>query len=111
MQKDGLLSIGELAGICDVSVKTLRFYDETGLITPVYVNPENNYRYYSTWQINRILTIKELKKIGFTLDVIRECMDADGINFDLVRLENILDAKENEIIHQLGQLKKQKEYI
>ena len=39
-----MLSIGEFSRICKVSTKTLRYYDEIGLIKPSKINPENNYR-------------------------------------------------------------------
>lgn len=42
-----MLSIGEFSKICQVSAKTLRYYDEIGLLRPEEINPENGYRYYS----------------------------------------------------------------
>ncbi|SCV40293.1 Transcriptional regulator, MerR family [Bacillus subtilis] len=39
-----MLSIGEFSKICKVSTKTLRYYDEIGLIHPEDINPENGYR-------------------------------------------------------------------
>ena len=42
-----LHSIGEAAEICHVSRKTLRFYEELGLLVPDHVSPKNGYRYYS----------------------------------------------------------------
>lgn len=44
---DDLLKIGEFAEISNVSAKTLRYYDRIGLFKPVYVDPANDYRYYS----------------------------------------------------------------
>ena len=41
-----MLSIGEFSKICQVSAKTLRYYDEIGLLRPEEINPENGYRYY-----------------------------------------------------------------
>lgn len=110
MEKN-LLTIGELAKICDVSLKTLRYYDEIGLLNPVEINSENNYRFYSPWQINRILTIKELKKTGFILEAIKDCLSSDGQNFDLSKLEQLLDVKENDIDRQIAELNVQKQKI
>lgn len=36
-----MLSIGEFSKLCEVSAKTLRYYDEIGLIHPDEINPEN----------------------------------------------------------------------
>ena len=41
-----MYSIGEFSKIGSVSTKTLRYYDEIGLLRPAYVDEENRYRYY-----------------------------------------------------------------
>jgi hypothetical protein len=43
---DELLTIGQFARMCWLSVKTLRLYDEVGLLHPAYVDVVTNYRYY-----------------------------------------------------------------
>ena len=55
-----MLSIGEFSKICKVSTKTLRYYDEIGLIKPSKINQENGYRYYSIEQLETMLLIKRL---------------------------------------------------
>ena len=52
-----MLSIGEFSKICKVSTKTLRYYDEIGLINPSKINQENGYRYYSIEQLETMLLI------------------------------------------------------
>lgn len=42
-----LFSIGEMAKIFHLSVSSLRHYEALGLVTPEYVDPSTNYRYYS----------------------------------------------------------------
>ncbi|MDF2989483.1 MAG: transcriptional regulator MerR family, partial [Eubacterium sp.] len=56
-----LLSIGQLAKICNVSHKTLRYYDDLDLLKPAKVNLDNGYRFYSKWHVTRIMTIKQLQ--------------------------------------------------
>ncbi|MDT2704299.1 MerR family transcriptional regulator [Enterococcus dongliensis] len=65
-----LLSIGEAADICHVSRKTLRFYEELGLLVPDYVSPQNNYRYYSEETVMLIPILKYYKQMGFRLQEI-----------------------------------------
>lgn len=60
--------------ISNVTTKTLRYYDEIGLIKPVYVNDENGYRYYSATQLETVLLIGKLKWYGFSLDEIAEVL-------------------------------------
>ena len=64
-------SIGENAKIVDISVSTLRYYDEIGLLKAEYIDEESRQRYYTDEQIAQILHILELKKYGFGLDAIK----------------------------------------
>jgi hypothetical protein len=59
-----MYTIGEFARIGNVSRKTLRYYDEIGLLHPARVDEANRYRYYSDDQVEVILTISELKGLG-----------------------------------------------
>lgn len=62
-----LHSIGEAAEICNVSRKTLRFYEELGLLVPDYISPKNGYRYYSDDTVMLIPVLKYYKQMGFHL--------------------------------------------
>jgi len=42
-----MYTIGTFSKLTDISVKTLRYYHEIDLISPSYIDPETNYRYYS----------------------------------------------------------------
>lgn len=63
----GMYSIGEVAKMCNVSRKTLRFYEKLGLIIPDYVSEKNGYRYYKEETMNLIPIIKYYKQMGFKL--------------------------------------------
>jgi DNA-binding transcriptional MerR regulator len=52
--KNELLSIGEMAKINNISVSTLRLYDEIGLIKPCFIDKEIRYRYYNIRQNARL---------------------------------------------------------
>ncbi|MCZ8519707.1 MULTISPECIES: MerR family transcriptional regulator [Paenibacillus] len=70
-----MLSIGEFSKICEVSTKTLRYYDEIGLIKPDEINPENGYRYYSIGQLQKMLLINRLKSYHFSLEDIKAMVE------------------------------------
>ena len=70
-----MFSVGELARYQDISRQTLIFYDRIGLFKPAFT-AENGYRYYSVEQVDYLDTILLLKKIGFSLDEIREHMES-----------------------------------
>lgn len=88
-----LFRIGDVSKLCNISIKTLRFYEEKKLIKPVKVDIYTGYRYYDTQNIQTIYKIKSLKELGFTLDEIRK--------FN----ETSLDEKFDQIKNQIAKLK------
>ena len=89
---ENLFSIGELAKYQNISKQTLIFYDRIGLFRPDHVNPENGYRYYSARQIDYLDTILIMKKIGFSLDEIRDHMKNMTAANSLALLRQQLDV-------------------
>ncbi|MCQ4726308.1 MerR family transcriptional regulator [Anaerotignum faecicola] len=69
-------TIGEVSELCDISSKTLRYYDTINLIVPQQRDTDNNYRYYTKDQLLTILTIKNLRRFGFSLKEINEIISA-----------------------------------
>lgn len=67
---EGKYTIGQMAKLCNVSTKQLRFYDKRGLVTPAYRDEVNGYRYYERRQIEEILLLTELKQYAFSLEKI-----------------------------------------
>lgn len=106
-----MLSIGDLASICNVSHKTLRYYDSIGILKPTIVNKENGYRYYSKWQISRITTIKELQSLGISLTQINLCLKSCDNNLLIDNLKELLETKEMDIKTQITTLYKDLEKI
>ncbi len=70
----GFLRIGDLARLGGVSVKALRFYDEQGLLSPVHVDPQTGYRYYSLDQSKTLAVITNLRMINFTIAEIADLL-------------------------------------
>lgn len=63
--------IGDLSRLSQVPVKTLRYYDEIGLLRPAGVERSNGYRYYTAVQFERLNRILVFKDLGFSLREIR----------------------------------------
>lgn len=95
-----MLSIGEFSKICEVSTKTLRYYDEIGLIHPDQINPDNGYRYYSIHQLKNMLYINRLKSYHFSLDEIKEIIHGE-IDPSEEKLRLALHRKRKEIQEKL----------
>jgi DNA-binding transcriptional MerR regulator len=63
--------IGQFARVAGVSRKTLRFYDEIGLLRPAATDTHTRYRYYAPAQLSELATITALKELGMSLDEVK----------------------------------------
>lgn len=72
-----MIKIGDFSKLSLLSVKTLRYYDEMGLLKPVQVDRFTGYRYYSASQLPRLNRILALKEMGLTLEQIRMLLEKD----------------------------------
>lgn len=65
-----MYKIGEFSKFVDISVRTLRYYDEYGLLKPEYTDTFSGYRYYTDDNIVEAEIIKLLKSLDFSLEEI-----------------------------------------
>jgi DNA-binding transcriptional MerR regulator len=72
-----MLSIGDFARLGQVSPRTLRHYDELGILRPERVDRESGYRFYGVAQLERLHRVVALRDLGFSLDRIGELLDDD----------------------------------
>ncbi|MBC8447414.1 MAG: MerR family transcriptional regulator [Chloroflexi bacterium] len=72
-----MFKIGEFSKLSQVPVKTLRYYDEIGLLKPAKVDRFTAYRYYSADQLPRLNRILALKDLGLSLAQIGRLLDGD----------------------------------
>lgn len=104
MSDNTLLSIGELAKICKVSHKTLRYYDQFGLLKPALVNQNNNYRFYKESQITRLTAIKQLQELGISLEDISTFYNQNTTSTIFNNLNHLLETQEASIENELALL-------
>ena len=97
---DTLYKIGMFAAMNHVTVKTLRFYEEQGLLMPASIHPESGYRYYTLSQVAVIHQITALKMAGFTLEEIARIHS--GVDEEVV-----LRKKKSELLAKIAELTKQ----
>lgn len=84
MQNDKGMTIGRLAEAACVSVETVRFYQQRGLL-PIPAR-QGTYRHYPQSAIARLRFIKRAKELGFTLTEIAELLRLnDGMNRRAIR--------------------------
>lgn len=84
MQASKMIRIGDFSKLSRVSVKTLRFYDEMGLLKPVEVDRFTGYRYYEFSQLLSLNRVLALKDLGFSLEEISQLL-ADKVTPEQMR--------------------------
>ncbi|WP_280399432.1 MerR family transcriptional regulator [Nocardia carnea] len=72
---DGYLQIGQVAERTELSLKTIRHYDEVGLVQPS-ARSSGGFRLYTAADIERLLVIRRMKPLGFTLDEMKRLLDS-----------------------------------
>ncbi|GAB4580691.1 MAG: MerR family transcriptional regulator [Anaerolineales bacterium] len=93
-----MLKIGDLSKLSQVPIKTLRYYDEIGLLKPSEVDRFTSYRYYTLAQIPRLNRILAFKDLGFSLEQIAELLDE---NLSVEQIRGMLRMKRAEIERNL----------
>ena len=89
-----MFRIGEFSKLSQVSVRMLRHYDKIDLLVPEKIDEFTGYRYYSAMQLITINRIQELKRMGLSLNTIKEILKnySDDQSF-----KNYLKLKKSEI--------------
>jgi DNA-binding transcriptional MerR regulator len=78
------LSIGKVAKLKNVSIKSLRYYDQIGILKPAFVNTETNYRYYTEDQLYLLDAITVCIKLGIPLKDLKNYVENDSINLQML---------------------------
>jgi DNA-binding transcriptional MerR regulator len=92
-----MLKIGDFSRLARVTIKTLRYYDELGLLKPAKIDSYTGYRYYSADQLPRLHRIIALKDMGLSLEEIARLLRDD------VSISHILD-----LLHAKQEAEKQR---
>lgn len=126
MDGDTLYPIGELARRTGLTVKTIRFYSDRGIVTPTDRSPAG-YRLYDTGAVARLDLVRTLRALGLDLPTIRRIVDRElslpevaaahaealAAQIRVLRLrqavltvvaERGLTPEETDLMHQLAQL-------
>ncbi len=89
-----LLKIGDFSQLAQVSTRTLRHYDQIGLLKPASIDAFSDYRYYALEQLPRLNRILALKDLGLSLSQIADVLN-DTLSAE--RLRTMLDAEQRKI--------------
>lgn len=102
---DNYIRIGDMANLFGVTLRTLRFYEDKGLISP---KREGNTRLYSGRDISRLKLIMLGRKVGFSLREVKQIMDLyDPEGRNIKQLRTLVDKSERQMV----KLEKQRESV
>ncbi|WP_185302020.1 MerR family transcriptional regulator [Streptomyces finlayi] len=90
---DKHMQIGEVAARTELSLRTIRHYEESGLVAPS-ARSQGGFRLYTESDVARLMVIRRMKPLGFTLDQMRDLLTAT----DRLDGEEPLEADEHEAL-------------
>ncbi len=98
-----MLQIGDFTTVSRVSIKTLRYYDSIGLLSPDEVNPVNGYRFYKPQKLIELSEIHQLKEIGLSLEMIKTIRSENPASDEII---SILSDQKGNLENELSTTKK-----
>jgi DNA-binding transcriptional MerR regulator len=104
-----LMPIGRFSRLTGVGVKSLRHYDEVGLLVPAAVDAETGYRFYSPDQVDQAEAIRLLRKLEMPLEEIRSTLAADdpaALRDALVSHQRQMASRESELRASMARLQR-----
>lgn len=87
---NNLLRIKDFSKLTGLSRKALYIYDKHNILNPIFIHPDNDYRYYDQNQLLAAKRINLLKQAGFTLNEIREIVNEKLSDEEI---NNLIDEK------------------
>ncbi len=106
MTNKAVFKIGEVAARSGVSIDTLRYYEQLGLL-PRAVRTRSGYSVYDSKTIDRIAFIKRAKSFGFTLDEICDLVRAEAADPDACsRVLRVIEQKFNDLNCRYEEIKR-----
>ncbi|MDQ0116173.1 MerR family transcriptional regulator [Paenibacillus harenae] len=92
--------IGEFATMTELTKETLRYYAEIKLLEPVYVDPDNHYKYYDNHSYLMARLLFHLRRFGFSIQEMKDYVEKRSLD----DLELILQEKKRKLSHQVEEI-------
>ncbi len=94
---DKHMQIGEVAARTELSLRTIRHYEESGLVVPS-ARSQGGFRLYTEADVARLMVIRRMKPLGFTLEEMRELLAATDV---LDSGEDVPDAERRQLLERV----------
>lgn len=106
------LKIGEVASTSGLSVKTIRYYEDIGLLTPTVLRAESGYRLFEAQVLERLAFIKRAQSLGLTLTDVKEILQVhDQGMLPCGEVKQQLQAKIQELTQKIAALQHQRSQL
>lgn len=105
---ESLFTIGEVAKLFNLSVKTLRYYESKNLLNPIYINEKSGYRYYSRNQFLNLDLIKCFRKVGVSIEETKDLIYSQG-SIDLI--QDTIKKQSDKIEEKMSEIIEIKKYL
>ncbi|NJL35890.1 MAG: heavy metal-responsive transcriptional regulator [Leptolyngbyaceae cyanobacterium RM2_2_4] len=105
LPQEKFLKIGEVASNSGLPVKTIRYYEEIGLLTPTVDRSETGYRLFNPQVLNRLAFIRRAQSLGLSLSEIHQILNVhDEGELPCGEVKQHLQAKVQAITEQIEAL-------
>lgn len=104
-QAENLLKIGEVASESGLPIKTIRYYDDIGLLAPTVERSNTGYRLFKLDVLDRLAFIKRAQALGLHLNEIQQILTVhDQGELPCGQVKHYLEEKVAEITRQIESL-------
>lgn len=104
------MNIGNASTLCGLPVKTIRYYEDIGLIEPT--RRENGYRDYCDADVRRLRFIQRARNLGFSIETSRGLLELrDDQHRRSAEVKHIAEEHLNEIDHKIEELRALRETL
>ena len=117
MENEELFSIGELSKRCGVPVKTIRHYADEGVVPPSATS-DAGYRMYTQADVRRLMVVRNLRALGFSLEAIssmldgtRDPQDVAALQLDLVKAQLRALERQRAILQAAATLRSREDVV
>jgi DNA-binding transcriptional MerR regulator len=110
------LRIGDVARLVGTTPRTIRYYEEIGLLADVHARPSGQHRIYTTAEVERLREVMRLKELlGVSLDELKTLLTAEEARAEVraqLQREDVDASRRRELLSEaLGHLDRQLELV
>lgn len=99
-----MYKIGDFSKMSKTTIKTLRYYENEGLLIPAYVDPHTSYRYYESSQLTDLTKIISLRQAGLSISDIKKILIGNNIKDILEKRKLELELELNTLNNKLSKI-------